>query len=172
MVRQKHANDTLGRMRSIVPIMPVINEPSDGPDPPEPSYTCARWDAIAQYLFDHRDPDDLCLDTLDFPMPEQTLYKNVYYNGKGMPGITPDEFRDFLRVCHQRKLLFRYIIRSVAIASLNFHAYQLANTYQATLHSQLVGHFAAYLQAGHRRKTSSFCVRNALIHDRSACWIL
>ncbi|KAJ5041224.1 uncharacterized protein L3040_005772 [Drepanopeziza brunnea f. sp. 'multigermtubi'] len=106
--RRNHANDIFGRMRVFVPVVPVTEEPPDDPDPPEPVYTCARWDEIAQYLFDHRDPDDLALDTLDFPMPEQNLYKNVYDYGMGMPGITPEELRDFLRVCHQRKLLFGY----------------------------------------------------------------
>ncbi|KAI6716060.1 hypothetical protein JHW43_001444 [Diplocarpon mali] len=106
--QRQQAQDVLRQMTSRIVVRAPEMEDADDPDPPEPVYECARWDAIAQYMCAHRAPGDLALDTLDFPMPEQTMFRHVHDDGLGMPGITPDEFRDFLRVCNQRKLLFSY----------------------------------------------------------------
>ncbi|PBP19973.1 hypothetical protein BUE80_DR009195 [Diplocarpon rosae] len=106
--RRRQAQDILGRMTSLISVRAPEIEAVDDPDSPEPVCECPRWDMIAEYMFAHREPGDLALDTLDFPMPEQTMFKHVHDDGLGMPGITPYEFRDFLRVCNQKKLLFSY----------------------------------------------------------------
>lgn len=77
----------------------------DEPTRPWVCPPCPRWNEITQYLFNNRGPLDLALDTMDFDMPEQNLYK--YILDRGIPGgLTPREFRNFLINAHSRGVLF------------------------------------------------------------------
>ena len=90
-----------------------------GPLPPEPEYEddageteeeekfeCPRWDEFTQYLFADRAPPQLALDTMDFDIPEPTLYRYIIDRGGLL--ITPAEFRQFLFTANNRKQLFAY----------------------------------------------------------------
>ncbi|KAN0108634.1 hypothetical protein V8E51_008376 [Hyaloscypha variabilis] len=63
---------------------------------------CPRWDEITQYLFANRAPLELALDTMDFDIPEPTLYR--YIMDRGGLAITPAEFREFLFTANRKKL--------------------------------------------------------------------
>lgn len=62
----------------------------------------SRYDEIQQYIFQHR--LELALDTMDFPMPENTLFSYILKDG----GISIDhvEWRNFLLKCNQDDILF------------------------------------------------------------------
>jgi len=77
-------------------------------EPPEaPSQTsCGRFDEIRNFLLKNR--LGLALDTMDFPMPEHTLY--AYILAQGGLSLIADEWRAFLRVCHDTRNLFRYVL--------------------------------------------------------------
>lgn len=82
------------------------SDSADDQDETEESVECPRWDEITQYLFQNRGPLELAINTMTFEMSEPTFYR--YIRERGSLDITPAEFRDFLKVAHRRRLLFRY----------------------------------------------------------------
>ncbi len=121
--RRTRAAQILRRVSSRVKLPPEPLEYPDDPDPVEPEHVCLRWDEIAQFLFDNREPGKLALDSLDFPMPEQTMLSHVVNLAVPPFAITAEEFREFLWVCHQRRLLFRLVdphLRSTTLVSNPF----------------------------------------------------
>lgn len=74
--------------------------------PPEvPSLApCPRFNEIQNFLFKNR--LELALDSMDFPVPEHTLYN--YILERGGIQLDADEWRAFLRICRDKKNLFRY----------------------------------------------------------------
>jgi hypothetical protein len=69
---------------------------------------CKWFNEIKDFLLKHR--LQLALDTVDFPMPEHTLY--AYILAEGGLSLTADEWRNFLRVCDDTSTLFMYISSS------------------------------------------------------------
>ncbi|KAE9378280.1 hypothetical protein N431DRAFT_461813 [Stipitochalara longipes BDJ] len=63
-------------------------------------------DEITQYLFANRAPLELALNTMDFDIPEPTLYR--YIMNRGGLDITPAELRQFLFTANNKKQLFAY----------------------------------------------------------------
>lgn len=70
-----------------------------------PTFDKQRYFQISQYLFDNRLPLELALDTMDFDMPEATLYR--YIQNRGGLTIKPQEWRNFLLYTDSQNLLFR-----------------------------------------------------------------
>jgi hypothetical protein len=76
--------------------------PRPGPEKPEIPFS-PRWHEIIDYLFNNR--LELALDTMDFRMPQHTLYD--YVMRREEISLSSDEWRDFLEVCSAMKLLFK-----------------------------------------------------------------
>jgi hypothetical protein len=72
---------------------------------PAPTFDYPRYLEISEYLFDNRNPLELALDTMDFDMPEATLYR--YIQNRGGLAISPQEFRNFLIYADSQNDLFR-----------------------------------------------------------------
>lgn len=85
--------------------------PPAGPRPKDPNRVadCPEFGYIQEYLFKNR--LQLALDSMDFEMPENTLYSYIITNGNiTLPQgskFEPKMWRAFLQVCHQRKHLFK-----------------------------------------------------------------
>ena len=77
---------------------------SDEDEDPEPKPNCPRWEEIVGYVLRNRGPLELAWDTMNFEIPEPTLYR--YIMKRGGLKITPMEWRAFLRVANYRGELF------------------------------------------------------------------
>ncbi|KAG4027309.1 hypothetical protein MFRU_031g00570 [Monilinia fructicola] len=71
--------------------------------PPIVTYSCPRWDDITGYLFDHRGPLELALDSMGV-LSEPAFFR--YIRDHGGITLTPMEFRGFLGVANEREELF------------------------------------------------------------------
>lgn len=65
--------------------------------------SCRRFWTIRRYLLKHRNQGQLCLDTMNFDMPEHTLFHYINRYGddsdhESLP-LTFDEWREFLKEC-------------------------------------------------------------------------
>lgn len=87
------------------PPSPTFSDEDDGSDFPV-VYSCPRYDEIKAYLCRNRHYEQLALDTMDFDMPERTLYR--YILDRGGLEITPLEFRNFLYTASERREMFFY----------------------------------------------------------------
>lgn len=87
------------------PPSPTFSDEDDGSDFPV-VYSCPRYDEIKAYLCQNRHYEQLALDTMDFDIPERTLYR--YILDRGGLGITPLEFRNFLYTASERREMFFY----------------------------------------------------------------
>jgi len=76
------------------------------------STACPRWDEICQYLFNNRGPNELAWESMDFEIPEWTLYRYIQFRG-GL-NLSPTEWHDFLVVASERKELFRFVSHSAS----------------------------------------------------------
>jgi len=73
----------------------------DSQDPP-----CPRFNEIRKYFVDNR--GILAFETMHFSMGEHVLLSHVVRHNKIQ--ISPEELRAFLKMCHKRRVLFRYVI--------------------------------------------------------------
>ena len=80
------------------------NEEEDYQDP----WTCPRYDEIRNHLFANKTWRNIALDTLESPIPEQTLYKYIMRYSSPSIDLSPVELRAFLRECNRRRELFFY----------------------------------------------------------------
>jgi len=100
-------------------IMHLVGKPQGIQHPPSPdpknvyddsdfpiTYSCPRYDEIKAYLLRNRHHQQLALDSMDFDMPERTLYR--YIIDRGGIALTPLEFRSFLYTASWRQELFFY----------------------------------------------------------------
>ncbi|KUJ15687.1 uncharacterized protein LY89DRAFT_734841 [Mollisia scopiformis] len=71
-------------------------------------YPCVskRYEEIRQYCLNNRKPLQLAFDSMDFDIPEPTMYR--YILNQGGITISPTEFRDFLHCCQSKRRLFEY----------------------------------------------------------------
>ncbi|CZR58456.1 uncharacterized protein PAC_08348 [Phialocephala subalpina] len=95
----------------------LINAPSAGTanNPPTEydSVSSPRYEEIRRYLLANRRQGRLCLDTMHFDMPENTLLNHIILLG-GLQ-LTVDEWRDFLRIAAlERNELFRISAEDIA----------------------------------------------------------
>lgn len=63
---------------------------------------CPRFAEITNYLLQNRGEGQLCLDTMNFAIPEWTLFRYIdTYNGNQGNGfqLTPQEWRVFIDTC-------------------------------------------------------------------------
>lgn len=76
------------------------------PIEPEPQYIippCPRQQDITLYLRSHRRDGQLCLDTMDFEIPEWTLYRYIqtYFRTQNTGfSITPKEWTNYNDNCN------------------------------------------------------------------------
>jgi hypothetical protein len=95
--------DTASTIKQTQGNIRVTGRSSHRPFPPRPECPrSTRFNEIRDDLFEQR--LELALDTLNFPMPEHVMYAHIPRNGK--IGLTTDEWRSFLEICHYRKLFF------------------------------------------------------------------
>lgn len=87
-----------GNLANYIPISPDLD-----PEPSVPLPDCPEFTQIQQYLFANR--RELALDSMNFPMPEYTLYS--YILASGGISLTPDMWRAFLEVCNHTPYLFK-----------------------------------------------------------------
>lgn len=66
---------------------------------------CPRFNEIRDFLFNNR--LELALDTLDFQMPEHTLYNYIVVTRRVL--LSADEWRAFLRICVRDNTLFKSV---------------------------------------------------------------
>lgn len=98
--------NNMGYLRSELPVPDPKEVVGVGDEDVAPPHSCSRWDEIAKYLVDNRAPGELPLDTMDFPMPEQNMFR--YILDRGGLVITAVELREFLHVASEKQQLFRY----------------------------------------------------------------
>jgi hypothetical protein len=83
--------------------------PPPGPKPKAPTIVCPEFGYIQEYLFKNR--LQLALDTMDFEMPENTLYSYMITQGnitlEGGSKLEPEMWRSFPQLCERRKHLFK-----------------------------------------------------------------
>lgn len=91
------------KKKNLVPKDPDedVGFPDTSGDPPD----CPRYDEIKYYLFGHM--RELALDTLIGETTEHMLFAYIYREG-GLV-ITVGEWREFLRLCHFNRDLFRLV---------------------------------------------------------------
>jgi len=94
-IKATHAQ---GDLANYIPISPDLD-----PQPKFPLTDCPQFTQIQQYLFANR--QELALDSMNFPMPECTLYSYILANG-GIT-LTPDIWRAFLEICNHTPYLFK-----------------------------------------------------------------
>jgi len=82
-----------------------------GPKPKKPLLECPEFGYIQEHLFKNR--MQLALDTMDFDMPENTLYSYIMTQGnialEHGSKLEPEMWRSFLQICDRRKHLFKWV---------------------------------------------------------------
>jgi len=99
-----HQMETLGNIQEQANLFHQALPPKQPPEVLSRAPS-VQFNEIRNFLFGNRLV--LALGTMDFPMPEHTLYNYILMQG-GIP-LEADEWRAFLRVCHDTENLFRYI---------------------------------------------------------------
>ncbi|CZR51320.1 uncharacterized protein PAC_01195 [Phialocephala subalpina] len=74
----------------------------------EEAPSCPRYQSIRQYIPANRGQGALCLDTMHFEMPENTLLNYIVLLGGIQPQITVEEWRAYLRIADGSGDLFRW----------------------------------------------------------------
>ncbi|CZR60774.1 uncharacterized protein PAC_10670 [Phialocephala subalpina] len=67
---------------------------------------CPRYGEIKTYCLDNRNPLQLAFDSMDFDIPEPTMFR--YIQDRGGINLSAEEFRSFLHCCNTKKELFIY----------------------------------------------------------------